>query len=248
MSRYQNLTDRVLTLLGLDLDFSVSLSRDLFNQITEDVYLGARPEQEHLQALKRAGITHVVSCLREDERAKVAFLKPHFDALFIPMHDGIHEDIASVFSTFFELVHAAQAQKEQAKVLVHCEVGVSRSATLATALLMQRSRMRFFDAYRDVRAKRGEVLPNIGFATQLQRLEFDIHPRSQGDQSASSLARYLREVCKVPVEIEILQSVLHDHDYDAFGTIQSIFGGEIPRVIQGVPPVSAIRGLPSSLT
>jgi protein-tyrosine phosphatase len=234
VSSLDELTDRVLALLGFDLDFSISVGRDPFNAITEDLYLGARPDREHVPALEEAGVTHVVSCLRADDRARVAFLREDFQPLFIPIDDGMHEDIASVFPVFFDFVRSAREQHARAKVFVHCEVGVSRSATLATALVMQRSRKRFFEAYCDVRAKRGEVLPNIGFASQLQRLEFDMHPRAQGDESVSSLARYLREVCTVPVDIETLQNVLQRHDYDALSAIQAIFGDEIPRVIQGV--------------
>ncbi|MCH9651909.1 MAG: dual specificity protein phosphatase family protein [Deltaproteobacteria bacterium] len=234
MSTLQNLTDRVITLLGLDLDFSIDIGTDPLNQITEDLYLGARPDQQQVPALEKIGITHVVSCLREGERAKVAFLRSSFDSLFIPMHDGMHEDIASVFPIFFDFVQTARGQEVAPKIFVHCEAGVSRSATLATALLMQQSGKRFFPAYCDVRAKRGAVLLNIGFATQLQKLEFDLHPKANHDQSVSSLARYLREVCKVPIKLEVLHSELHHHDYDAVETLQSIFGDEIPRVIQGV--------------
>ena len=61
-----------------------------------------------------------------------------------------------------------------------------------------------------------------------------MHPRAHGDQTVSSLARYLKEVCKVPVELEVLQNVLPRHDYDALRAIQWIFGNEVPRVIQGV--------------
>lgn len=234
MSTLDALTDRVLALLGLDLDFSTSIGRAPFDPIAEDLYLGARPDRARVAALREAEITHVVSCLREDDRAEMAFLKADFHTLFILMHDGMHEDITPAFCIFFDFVRAAREQHDRAKVFVHCEAGVSRSASLAIALVMQRSRKRFFEAYCDVRAKRGGVLPNIGFASQLQRLELAMYPRAHGDPSVSSLARYLREVCAVPVELETLESVLHEHDYDALRAIEAIFGGEIPRVIQGI--------------
>ncbi len=234
MSIKGKLTSRVLELLGLDLDFSINIGRDLFNQITEDLYLGARPEPAQTPALKEAGITHVVSCLNEDARDKVAFLEEAFRALYIPMRDGIHEDIAAAFPTFFSFIRAARAQAPSAKIFVHCEAGVSRSATLVTAQLMQQTRKPFFSAFRDVRAKRAEVLPNIGFASQLQRLELDLLPKKRDDRGLSSLARYLREVCLVPVEVETLQDALLHHDYDALKAIQAIFGEELPRVVQGV--------------
>ena len=231
---FSKLTDRFLALLGLDLDISFSLGRDPFNLITDDVYLGARPHPEQSSALKDTGITHVVSCLPEHARDSVTFLAQEFQALFIPMHDGIHEDIRSTFPIFFDFIDAATAQPAGAKVLVHCEVGVSRSATFVTALVMQRRQKRFFEAYCDVRVKRPEVLPNIGFASQLQQFEFELYPEARYDRTVSSLARYLKEVCMVPVDIEALQTALHQNDYDALGAVQDIFGEEIPRVIQGV--------------
>lgn len=228
------LTTRLRALFGLDLDFAVSLRREPFNAITDDVFLGARPVSGRVAALDEVGITHVVSCLSEEDRAKVAFLQDTFHTLFIPRRDGMNEDLASCFPAFFDFVRAANEQHARAKILVHCEAGVSRSATLVTALLMHRSRMRFIDAFHQVRGKRAEVLVNIGFASQLQRLELDMHIREPGDQTVSSLARYLREVCMAPVELEILQRFLQQHDYDAVRALQAIFGEEIPRVIQGV--------------
>lgn len=234
MSMLDKLTDRVLALLGLDVDVPVSMGRDPFNAIAHDIYLGARPDRTQASALRNAGVTHVVSCLPEDARNGVAFLEGDFHTLFIPMHDGIHEDIASTFPAFFDFVRSATERDRGAKVFVHCEVGVSRSATLVTALLMRRRRKRFFEAYCDVRAERPEVLPNIGFASQLQRWEFKIFAETPDDPPTSSLARYLVEICKVPVDLATLQAILHRNEYDALRAIQAIFGDEVPRVVQGV--------------
>ena len=60
-----------------------------------------------------------------------------------------------------------------------------------------------------------------------------MHPRANADDGVSSLAKYLRDVCMAPIETETLESVLRDHDYDAVRAIRAIFGGEIPRVVQG---------------
>jgi hypothetical protein len=119
------------------------------------------------------------------------------------------------------------------KLFVHCEVGVSRSATLVTALLMKTEGLSFFEAVSEVRSKRNQVLPNIGFASQLQRLEHELEPSSV-NRVPSSLAQYLHQICNAPVEIDLLQSALERHDYDAPAALQTVFGGEIPRVVQGV--------------
>ncbi len=227
------LADRVLSALGLGLDFSVDLRESFFTEITETLYLGARPSQERVQELQSAGITHVVSCLMEDDRAQMAFLEQHFHHIFFDVHDGIHQDITGTFSRFFDFAEAATASDPNAKLFVHCEVGVSRSATLATALLMKTEALSFFDALLRVRSKRFQVLPNIGFASQLQRLEHELQPHGVND-APSSLARYLHEVCNAPVELELLEAALERNRYDAFASLRAIFGDEIPRVIQGV--------------
>lgn len=220
------LTDRLLSALGLDLEFSISLRRDPFSEITPRLFLGGRPRAEDLSALKASGITHVVSCLPEADRSNMTFLTNDFEALFLPIHDGIHEDIAATFPDLFDF--ASQANT----LFIHCQVGVSRSATLATALLMHAQRKRFYETVCEVRSKRPEILPNIGFASQLQKLELALFPNTGAE--LSSLARYLHQICNVPVEIEVLQSQLEQHNYDAYPAIRAIFGEDIPRVIQGV--------------
>jgi protein-tyrosine phosphatase len=229
----KHLADRALSRLGLGLDFSVDLRERFFSEITPNLYLGARPNEACIQELKGVGITHVVSCLMEDERSQMAFLEQDFHHLFLGVDDGMHQDIAGTFSTFFDFAEAATASGPKTKLFVHCEVGVSRSATLAIALLMKTEGLSFFDALCRVRAKRFQVLPNIGFASQLQRLEHELQPHSV-TKAPSSLARYLHEVCNTPVEIEVLQSALERQSYDAPAALEMIFGGEIPRVVQGV--------------
>ncbi len=172
------LADRVLSRLGLGLDFSVDLRESFLSPITRTLYLGARPDRERVQELKGAGVTHVVSCLMEDERSQMAFLQQDFHHLFLGVRDGIHQDIAGTFPQFFDFAAAATRSDPKAKLLVHCEVGVSRSATLVIALLMKTEGISFFDALCQVRSKRIQVLPNIGFASQLQRLEHELQARS----------------------------------------------------------------------
>lgn len=225
--------DHLLSLLGLGLDFSVALREVFFSPITPTLYLGARPGRARAEEPKRAGVTHVVSCLQEDDRSQMAFLEKDFSHLFLGVHDGMQQDIAGKFPQFFDFAEAATADDPKARLFVHCEVGVSRSATLVIALLMKRESMSFFDALCRVRSRRVQILPNIGFASQLQRLEHELQPQSM-NSVPSSLAHYLHGVCNAPVEIEILQSALERHRYDAPAALRMIFGDEIPRVIQGV--------------
>lgn len=229
MPLFDRLKSRLVALLGLDFDFSLDRIEEPFHAISRALTLGRRPAPGQVDQLRGLGITHVVSCLAEGERGSVAFLGADFETLFVPIRDGMHEDIAASFPAFFDFVAGAG----EGRVLVHCEVGVSRSATLVIAHQMKAERLRFFEAYQRVRARRVQVLPNVGFASQLQRFEDRLFGEPRADGHAS-LTLYLHEVCKVPADIDLLQRMLERHDYDALAAIRAIFGGEIPRVIQGV--------------
>ncbi|MEO0603380.1 MAG: dual specificity protein phosphatase [Myxococcota bacterium] len=220
--------DRLLRWVGLDFDLDLRSPR--FDAITAQLTLGARPRPEDVEALRQAGITHVVSCLDPSERAAMEFLDQAFQTRFLPLHDGIHQDITQAFPTFFAELDRLD---RGARLLVHCQVGVSRSATLAIAHVMQSTGQRFDEAFRTVQALRPQILPNIGFASQLQRFEHALRG-SRAAPVPASLVWYLREVCKTPVEPALLQDALVSHDYDAHAAIRSLFGGEVPRVVQGV--------------
>ena len=229
MALFDWLTTRALSLLGLDFDFTFDAISEPFHVITPRIALGSRPRPEQVAALKDLGVTHVVSCLPEEDREAVAFLRDDFEALFLPLRDHLDEDLAAHLPRFSAFA-AGLGRGERA--LVHCEVGVSRSASLVIAHVMQSERLRFYEAFRHVRERRAQVLPNIGFASQLQRLERELFPQPRGDGQRSSLARYLREVCNVPVEIEVIEDMLEHNGHDARAAILAIFG-EVPRVVQG---------------
>lgn len=114
---------------------------------------------------------------------------------------------------------------------MHCEAGVSRSGALATAWLMRAERLSFWTAVGRVRARRPRVLPNVGFASQLQALERRLGIAAP--PGPSSLARYLRTRCCVPAEIEVIDELLVQHEGHAPRALRALFGGEIPRVVQG---------------
>jgi hypothetical protein len=56
-------------------------------------------------------------------------------------------------------------------VFVHCYAGVSRSAAIVIAYMMQEHSMNMFEALHFVKQKRNSVFPNAGFQRQLMDFE-----------------------------------------------------------------------------
>jgi predicted protein tyrosine phosphatase len=230
---FNKLIDTVLAPLSFNIDFFGDMNGGLFTEITNTIYLGGRPDGNSVEELKKAGITHVVSCLDEKERSSVDFLGQDFYHLFLGVHDGMHENIAAKFPQLFDFTESVMDRHSNLKLFAHCEVGVSRSATLVIAQIMKTEMIGFFDVFKSMKSKRSQILPNIGFASQLQQLENDLLSENRIN-SPSSLALYLHHICNLPADIELTQSMLERYGFNAEEAIRSIFGGEIPRVVQGV--------------
>lgn len=56
-------------------------------------------------------------------------------------------------------------------VLLHCNAGVSRSASIAIAYLMANEKIPFDDAFNRVKSVRPSVQPNAGFLVQLKEYQ-----------------------------------------------------------------------------
>ncbi|MEQ2182184.1 Dual specificity protein phosphatase 26 [Goodea atripinnis] len=86
----------------------------------------------------------------------------------IEAHDSPTFDMSVNFYPAAEFIH--KALTSGGRVLVHCTVGVSRSATLVLAYLMIRQNLTLVEAIRTVKDHRG-VIPNRGFLRQLNGLD-----------------------------------------------------------------------------
>lgn len=54
-------------------------------------------------------------------------------------------------------------------VLVHCNAGVSRSASVVIGFLMSQEKMSFDEAFSTVKTARPSIQPNPGFMNQLKK-------------------------------------------------------------------------------
>lgn len=87
-----------------------------------------------------------------------------------------------------------QARQEGGKVLVHCRVGVSRSATVTIAYVMQHLGIPLVDAYLIVRSRRLSVLiqPNMRLLYNLLGWEIKLAQERAGDDEQKLRAELAR--------------------------------------------------------
>lgn len=70
-----------------------------------------------------------------------------------------------------------EARAQGTHCLIHCRVGVSRSATITISYVMHHLKLRLVEAYLFVRARRLNVIiqPNLKFMYELLQLEQRLH-------------------------------------------------------------------------
>lgn len=104
--------------------------------------------------------------------------------------------LALVFGTGLELpteevpdgvpFSAPDAVKEcRGRVLVHCQAGISRSATICLAYLMMKKRVRLEEAFEFVKQRRSIISPNFSFMGQLLQFESQVLATSCAAEAAS---------------------------------------------------------------
>ncbi|XP_029569956.1 serine/threonine/tyrosine-interacting protein isoform X1 [Salmo trutta] len=123
-----------------------------------------------LSILERQEITHLV-CVRQDIEAN--FIKPNFPHKFrylvLDIADNPVENIIRYFPMTKEFIDGCLASG--GKVLVHGNAGISRSAALVIAYLMETFGVKYRDAFSHVQERRFCINPNVGFVHQLQEYE-----------------------------------------------------------------------------
>ncbi len=135
-------------------------------RLTHKLYLGPKTSasERALEALIEANIVGVVNCTPHVP----CYHRTHFRYCQVPVQDVMSEDIMTYLERTSSFI---DAMLNEGSVLVHCEQGMSRSATVTMAYLMRYHRMTREQSYVFCKAKRPMINPNEGFWKQLETYE-----------------------------------------------------------------------------
>ncbi|KAM8851478.1 dual specificity phosphatase 29-like isoform 1-T2 [Synchiropus picturatus] len=146
------------------------------NQVWPSIYIGDEKTALERPGLRELGITHVLNAA-EGKWNNVLTGPDYYRDLNI-QYFGVEADdkptfnISQFFSSAAHFIHEALSLPEN-KILVHCVMGRSRSATLVLAYLMMKHNLTVVDAIEHVRQRRC-ILPNHGFLKQLRALDISL--------------------------------------------------------------------------
>eukprot|EP00466_Bigelowiella_natans_P013773 jgi/Bigna1/144685/aug1.90_g19393 len=108
----------------------------------------------------------IVSCVPRSNK-----FEKDFKYCNVPLGDNPKEKskLSKIFSDSFEFI--TKIIKEKKAVYIHCNMGMSRSATVTIAYLMKKNAWSFEKAYMYTRKIRKIITPNEGFCEALLSLE-----------------------------------------------------------------------------
>ncbi|KAF9436843.1 hypothetical protein BGZ76_002804 [Entomortierella beljakovae] len=135
--------------------------------------------EEQAQELERLGIKRVLNMARECEDLLVVN-RPGMEYFKIGVQDHIEADVGAGLMQAVDVIAAGESP-----IYVHCKAGKSRSVTAIIAYLITQLHWSLNKAYNHVLTQRPCMCPNIGFVTELMRME----ERMLGNEQKSGLAR-----------------------------------------------------------
>lgn len=135
------------------------------------LFLGNEQDAQDLDTMQRLNIGYVINVtthlpLYHYEKGLLNYKR-------LPATDSNKQNLRQYFEEAFEFIE--EAHQCGKGLLIHCQAGVSRSATIVIAYLMKHTWMTMTDAYKFVKGKRPIISPNLNFMGQLLEFEEDLN-------------------------------------------------------------------------
>ncbi|XP_072311561.1 protein phosphatase Slingshot homolog 1 [Eucyclogobius newberryi] len=133
--------------------------------IFEHVYLGSEWNASNLEELRDCGVGYILNITREIDN----FFPGLFSYHNVRVYDEEATDLLAHWNDTYNFI--VKAKKNNSKCLVHCKMGVSRSASTVIAYAMKEYGWSLEKAHNHVKQKRSIAQPNAAFMKQLAEYE-----------------------------------------------------------------------------
>ncbi|OCT87728.1 dual specificity protein phosphatase 1-B [Xenopus laevis] len=137
-------------------------------EILPFLYLGSAYHASRKDMLEALGITALINVSANCPN----HFEGHFQYKSIPVEDSHKADISSWFNEAIDFIDSIKTCG--GRVFVHCQAGISRSATICLAYLMRTNRVKLDEAFEFVKQRRSIISPNFSFMGQLLQFESQV--------------------------------------------------------------------------
>ncbi|XP_076877126.1 protein phosphatase Slingshot homolog 3 isoform X2 [Brachyhypopomus gauderio] len=147
----------------IDNEMMVTMAQmDKPSKILDYLYLGSEWNAANFDELHKNNVGYILNVTMEIDN----FYPESFTYMNVRVYDVEATDLLSHWNNTYMFIN--DARKRGQAVLVHCKMGVSRSASTVMAFLMKQQGWGLDHALNYVRERRPIVQPNDGFLRQLQ--------------------------------------------------------------------------------
>ncbi|KAK3084357.1 hypothetical protein FSP39_012149 [Pinctada imbricata] len=156
--------------------------------IKDYVYLGSEWNASNLEELVNNGVGYILNISKEIDN----FFPGTFEYMNVREWDSEESDLLKYWEDTHKFICKARDMKS--KVLVHCKMGISRSASTVMAHLMKEYELTRQKAYDHTKGLRSCVMPNSSFWKQLEMYEGILAASRQREVFKSKSAVNLAEI------------------------------------------------------
>ena len=136
------------------------------SEVFKWLYLGTFTNACDIEELRRINIKYILNCAIE---CKNKNLPKDIQELHLKIRDIKTFDIIPFFQQANEFIN--QVRSVGGNILIHCKLGISRSAAIIIAYLIKYYGFDFNSAMKFIKKQRDRINPNVGFIEQLKKYE-----------------------------------------------------------------------------
>nr|XP_046266745.1 protein phosphatase Slingshot homolog 2b isoform X2 [Scatophagus argus] len=134
-------------------------------EIFDHVFLGSEWNASNLEELQKSGVQYILNVTREIDN----FFPGVFEYHNIRVYDEEATDLLAYWNDTYKFI--SRAKKAGSKCLVHCKMGISRSAATVIAYAMKEYGWDLNKAFDYVKERRAVTKPNPSFMRQLEEYQ-----------------------------------------------------------------------------
>ncbi|RXN07657.1 phosphatase Slingshot -like protein [Labeo rohita] len=189
-------------------------------EIFDHLFLGSEWNASNLEELQNSGVRYILNVTREIDN----FFPGLFEYHNIRVYDEEATNLLEYWNDTYKFI--SKAKKAGVKCLVHCKMGVSRSASTVIAYAMKEYGWDLERAFDHVKERRSVTKPNPSFMKQLEEYQGILlaskqrHNKLWRSHSDSDLSENHEPLCKTPRSLD--RSDPHNNNGPA--SIQQMLG------------------------